>query len=320
MWRFIAQRLVLSLPVLFLVSVVVFGVMRLALGDPVAVMLGQETVDPETRQALRAALGVDRPIHVQYLDWAGRLLRGDLGRSFTLPMGVAEVIGERLPVTVELSLLAMLLALAAGIPLGILAALRRNSAPDVVASGVAAVGISMPSFSLGILLIFCFALKLRWLPSSGFVPFRQDPWQNLRHMLLPMLSLSAWYLAILTRFTRGTMAEVLREPFILVARSKGLSAGTVILRHALRNCLVPLVTVLGVNLPVLVAGSVITETIFALPGMGRLLADSILGRDLAVVQGVVILITLFVVVINLIVGIGQAYVDPRIRYRGSGVA
>lgn len=315
MWHFVVARLILSVPVLFLVSAVVFGVMHAALGDPVSIMLGQETVDPETRQAMRAALGVDRPVYVQYVDWLTRIIRGDLGRSFTLPMGVAQAITERLPVTLELSALAMGVALATGLPLGIGAALRRGSPFDVAASGVAAVGISMPSFSLGILLIFFFALKLRWLPSAGFVGLSENPWQNLRHMALPTVSLAAWYLAVILRFTRGTMAEVLREPFILVARSKGLSETGVVLRHALRNCLVPLITVLGLNVPVLVAGSVITETIFALPGIGRLLADSILGRDVAVVQGIVIFITLLVVAANLMVGIGQAYADPRIRYR-----
>ena len=318
MWRFLLQRLALSIPVLFLVSAVVFGIMHAALGDPVSVMLGQETVDPGTRQAMRAALGVDRPIHVQYADWLARILRGDLGRSYTMPMSVAQAIADRLPVTLELSALAMALALSAGLPLGIVAAVHRGSSADVAASGTAALGISMPSFSLGIFLIFLFALKLRWLPSAGFVPFSESSWQNVRHMILPTVSLAAWYLAVIVRFTRGTMTEVLREPFILVARSKGLSGIRVVLRHALRNCLVSLVTVLGLNVPVLFAGSVITETIFALPGIGRLLADSILGRDLAIVQGVVILITVLVVTTNLVVGIGQAYVDPRIRHRDGG--
>lgn len=320
MWRFCVQRLLLSVPVLFLLSGVVFGIMHAALGDPVSVMVGQETVDPGTRKAMRATLGLDRPIHVQYLDWVTRVLRGDLGRSFTLPMSVSEAITDRLPVTLELSGLALGLALVAGLPLGIAAALRRNSAADVAASGVAAVGISLPSFSLGIFPIFLFALKLRWLPSAGFVSFSEGPGENLRHMVLPTISLSAWYLAIIVRFTRETMAEVLREPFILVARSKGLSGTSVVLRHAFRNCLVPLITVLGLNVPVLVAGSVITETIFALPGIGRLLADAILGRDVAIVQGIVVLVTLLVVTTNLVVGIGQAYVDPRVRYRSAGAS
>jgi peptide/nickel transport system permease protein len=314
-WRFCVQRLLLSVPVLFLLSGVVFGIMHAALGDPVSVMVGQETVDPGTRQAMRATLGLDRPIHVQYLDWLTRMLRGDLGRSFTLPMSVTEAIRDRLPVTLELSGLALGLALVTGLPIGIAAALRRHSAADITASGVAAVGISLPSFSLGILLIFLFALRLRWLPSAGFVPVSEGLGENLRHMVLPTISLSAWYLAIIARFMRETMAEVLREPFILVARSKGLSGAHVVLRHALRNCLVPLITVLGFNMPGLVAGSVITETIFALPGIGRLLADAILGRDIAVVQGIVVLVTLLVVTTNLVVGIGQAYADPRIRYR-----
>jgi peptide/nickel transport system permease protein len=311
--RYIVRRVLYALPVLFLVSLVVFVLAWQALGDPVVLMLGQDA-DPQTIARLREDLGFNRPVAVQYLDWLGHLVRGDLGRSFRLPYGVVDLILARLPVTLQLAAQALLLAICVAIPLGIMAALHHNRGLDLVSSTLAVLGVSMPNFWLGILLILVFALTLRWLPSSGYVSPLEDPLGNLRLMILPTVTLAAAYAGTLTRIARSSMLEVLGREYVTTARSKGLRESRVLVGHCLRNALIPVVTVVGVEFGRLLGGAVVTETIFGLPGVGRLVIDAILGRDYSVVQGVVLFMTAAAVLSSLIVDVAYAYLDPRIRY------
>jgi len=311
--RYIVRRLLYAIPVLFLVSLVVFLLAWQALGDPVVLMLGQDA-DPRTVARLREDLGFNRPVAVQYLDWLSHLARGDLGRSFRLPYGVVDLILARLPVTLQLAIQALLLAICVAIPLGIMAALHHNRGLDLVSSTLAVLGVSMPNFWLGILLILVFALALRWLPSSGYVSPLEDPLGNLRLMILPTVTLAAAYAGTLTRIARSSMLEVLGREYVTTARSKGLRESRVLVGHCLRNALIPVVTVVGVEFGRLLGGAVVTETIFGLPGVGRLVIDAILGRDYSVVQGVVLFMTAAAVLSSLIVDVAYAYLDPRIRY------
>lgn len=314
MTRYIAGRLASATPVLFLLSIIVFVLVRVVLGDPVLLMLGQE-VDLRLAQQLRQELGYTRPVVIQYLDWLSHVVRGDLGWSSRTPFRVSELILLRLPTTLLLALLALGLALVVAIPAGILASLHHGRRLDTTISVGAVVGLSMPNFWLGIVLIFLFALKLRWLPSSGYVSPTHDLLGFARFMALPVCTLSVAYMASLTRYVRATMLDVFHEQYVLVARSKGLTTTAVVLRHAFKNSLIPVITLIGLNLAGLFSGAVVTETVFALPGVGTLLFNAILGRDLPVVQGVVILVSVAVLLINIVVDVLYAYVDPRIRYR-----
>lgn len=314
MLRFIARRILALLPVLFVTTVATFLLMSLVLGDPVLMIVGQEaSIDEAALDRMRQELGVNRPLPVQYADWLRHVLAGDLGRSFRSPVEVRDAILARLPVTVELTLLALSLAVVIAIPLGIIAALHPGSRWDLALSTLSVVSLSIPNFWLGILLIFAFALKLGWLPSAGFVPFTEDPVQNLKFLLLPSLTLATAYVGTLIRYTRTVMLDVLSQDYIRTARAKGLRSAAVLRRHALRNGLIPIVTILGLELAGLVGGAVVTETIFALPGVGTLLIQSVLGRDLPMVQGVILFIVGAVVLINLVADILYAYLDPRVR-------
>jgi peptide/nickel transport system permease protein len=301
-------------PVLLVISIATFMLMGLVVGDPVYIILGQETaVDEQTIQQMREDLGVNRPLPVRYLDWLSHVLTGDLGKSWRTPIPVTETIMDRLPVTMELAFLALALALSIAVPLGTIAALRPGSPLDLAISAFAAISLSIPNFWLGILLIFAFSLKLGWLPSSGYVSFTTDPVQNLKLMILPTTTLAMAYIGSQARYVRSTMLEVLDQDYVRTARAKGLKSHVVVLRHAMRNGLIPIVTILGLEMGSLFAGAVVTETIFSLPGMGTLLIEAIFGRDLPLVQGVVLFITLAVVAVNLITDLSYAILDPRIR-------
>jgi len=282
-------------------------------GDPVVIMLGQ-AANKETIAKLREQLGLNRPIIVQYLDWISHVIKGDLGNSFTMPMTTLELILQRLPVTIELTLLSMIFSLIIAIPLGIIAAIKFNSKADITLMGWSAACISMPNFWIGILLILLFSLKLNLLPASGYVSFFSSPLKNLKLMVLPVITLSIWYIAVYMRFTRSTFIETLRSEYILVARAKGILEKRVLWVHAFKNTLIPLVTVVGVNVSGLFGGAVVTETVFGLPGIGRLLVDAILGRDLPLIEGIVLFITTAVILCNLVVDILYVYIDPKIRY------
>jgi peptide/nickel transport system permease protein len=312
MFRFVVRRLVLSIPILLLVSIMVFGLIHLIPGDPARVILGQEAT-PEALAGLRRELGLDRPLVVQYLTWLGNVLRGDLGRSLADRTPVLDQIKLRLPVTLELTIGTFIVALLIALPAGILSATRRGSLVDYSSTLLALGGLSIPSFWLAIMFILLFAVRLRWLPASGYVPFTEDPRANLAAMIMPMVATGIRESAALTRMLRSGMLEVMNADYVRTARSKGLGEWLVVIRHALRNALVPVVTSAGLLLAGLLGGLVITETIFAIPGFGRLIVEAIYQRDFVTVQGAVLVSALLVVVINLVVDVIYALIDPRIR-------
>jgi peptide/nickel transport system permease protein len=311
MLRFVVARLLGTLPVLVLLSIGVFLMLHLTPGDPVQIMLGQDA-DPQSIAALRAELGLDQPLPVQYLRWAGNVLHADLGRSIRTHQPVTEAIVSRLPVTIELSLISLLLSLAIGLPAGVLAATRRNTALDLASTGLALAGVSVPSFFLGILLILVFALWLRWLPPSGYTPLLQDVRLNLAQMCMPAIALGAALAGIVARLTRSSLLDVLGADYMRTARAKGLSEAATVLRHGLKNALLPVVTVTGLQVGTLLGGAILVETIFALPGIGRLAVDSIFARDFPIVQGVVLFLALVRVLANLVADLLYGQLDPRI--------
>ena len=300
-------------PVLLLVSAVIFSLLHLTPGDPVVVMLGEEAT-PEARDALRRELGLDRPLPLQYAAWLSRVVQGDLGRSIRTNQPVSDAILQRLPVTVQLSVLAMVIALVIAIPTGIIAAARRNSRADIAVTVFSLLGVSMPNFLLAVLLIFVFSLQLRLLPPIGYVNPFEDLGANLRAMIMPAITLGVLVAAVVARQTRSSLLEVLGQDYVRTAWAKGLREAVVLRRHALRNSLIPVVTVIGLRLGDLLGSAIVTETIFALPGVGRLVVDSIYQRDFPLVQGVVLYLALIFLVVNLVVDLLYAYLDPRIRY------
>jgi peptide/nickel transport system permease protein len=316
MTTYIVQRVLQMVPVMLLASVISFSIIFLLPGDPALLILGDQLAsDRQVYEAKRAELGLDRPLPIQYLDWLGKTLRGDLGTSTRDRQPVLQGIRDRLPVTLQLSAMAMLLALAISLPAGIVSALKPNSSWDVASSLVAFGGIALPNFWFGILLIYLFAVILRWLPPSGYVPFSDDPVESVRRMLMPSLTLGLGLSAVLMRQTRSSLLEVLHQDYITTARAKGLGGRAVVLRHALKNGLIPVVTVLGLQLGVLFGGAIITESIFSIPGIGRWAVDSITTRDFPVVQAVSLVMAVGVLLSNLLADIAYAYIDPRIHYR-----
>src|SRR5919202_2136722 len=312
MGRYILGRLAATLPVLLLVSVVIFSLIHLTPGDPATVMLGSEA-SPDDVQRVRQELGLDQPLHLQYLIWLGRVLRGDLGHSIRTHQPVAEAILQRLPVTVELALAALTVSLAIALPAGMVSALRRDSPADSTSRVLALLGVSVPNFFLAMLLIYVFSLKLRWLPPIGFVPLVTDPVGNLKSMLMPALTLGAALAAVVARLTRSSLLEVLGQDYVRTAWAKGLSEAVIVRRHALKIALIPVVTVVGLQIGALLGGAIITETVFALPGIGRLIVDSIFQRDFPLIQGVVLFLTLIFLGVNLAVDLLYAWLDPRIH-------
>lgn len=313
MGLYILRRLLAMVPVLLLVSLIVFSLLHLTPGDPALSILGEEAT-PEQVAALRAKLGLNRPLPVQYARWLGAVLRGDLGRSIRSNQPVSEAIVERLPVTVELAVLAMLVSLTIAVPAGIVAAMRRNSFLDTSATFVALLGVSLPNFFLAILLILIFGVKLGWLPPFGYQPLTQGVAGNLQRMILPAITLGTALAAIVTRMMRSSLLEVLDQDYIRTARAKGLREARMVRAHALKNALMPVVTIVGLQIGGLLGGAIITESIFVLPGVGRLLVDAIFQRDFPLVQGVVLFVSLAFLFSNFAVDLFYAYLDPRIRY------
>jgi peptide/nickel transport system permease protein len=314
MTQYILRRLIQSLFIIWGCATLVFFMLRLIPGDPVVLMLGPEYT-PQAATALRHKLGLDQPLPVQYVRWFGSVLRGDLGGSIASGETVSGAIATALPKTLSLAALAFLIAVIIAIPAGIIAALRRNSGFDYGASVLAFIGVSMPSFWFGIILILIFAVRLRWLPAIGYADPREDgvaEW--LRRLILPSLAIGAGYSAILMRFVRAGLLEVLGSDYVRTARAKGARERTVVIRHALRNSLIPVVTVMGVQLALLLSGAVVTETVFSIRGIGRILVGAIFDRDYPMVQGVILLVAVIFVLANLIVDIIYTFLDPRIRY------
>ncbi|MCX7369299.1 MAG: ABC transporter permease [Alphaproteobacteria bacterium] len=307
------RRLLSAIPVLFIVSLISFGLMRLIPGDPAASIAGPSATPAQIDQ-LRRDLGLDEPLLMQLLHYYQGLLQGDFGKSLLLGKGVLAATLERLPVTIGLSLYALVLTLLIGVTSGIIAALRQNTWVDQVAMMIAMLGISIPNFFLGLLMIIFFAVQLGWLPSGGYVPFSQDPIGWLRSTTMPAISLALLQAGLLARITRSGMLEVLRQDYVRTARAKGLPERQVILKHALANALIPIVTVIGIIISLLLSGAVVTEALFSLPGMGQLLTQAVLSRDYPMVQGGLLLVTTFLVVVNILVDILYAMIDPRVRY------
>ena len=307
------RRLLSAIPVLFIVSLISFGLMRLIPGDPAASIAGPSATPAQIDQ-LRRDLGLDEPLLMQLLHYYQGLLQGDFGKSLLLGKGVLAATLERLPVTIGLSLYALVLTLLIGVTSGIIAALRQNTWVDQVAMMIAMLGISIPNFFLGLLMIIFFAVKLGWLPSGGYVAFSQDPIGWLRSTTMPAISLALLQAGLLARITRSGMLEVLRQDYVRTARAKGLPERQVILKHALANALIPIVTVVGIIISLLLSGAVVTEALFSLPGMGQLLTQAVLSRDYPMVQGGLLLVTTFLVVVNILVDILYAMIDPRVRY------
>jgi peptide/nickel transport system permease protein len=311
--RFILRRLVLLVPVCFGISVLVFLLIHLVPGDPVRVMLGLQA-DQQKIAQVRRQLGLDRPLAVQYVSWLGHLLRGDLGQSYLTGEPVMRAILQRLPATLSLTVMAFLISLLIAVPMGILSAVRPYTTTDYAAMIFTQLGVAIPDFWLGIMLILVFALFLGWLPPSGYVPIGHDPVGWLEHVILPATTVGVINAAVLTRFLRSSMLEVMHQDYVRTARAKGVSERRVITGHALKNAFIPTVTVLGLQFAFMLGGVVVVEFIFAWPGVGRLALDSVQRRDYPMVQGAVLAVTLTFVAINLLVDILYALLDPRIKY------
>jgi len=312
--RLVLRRLLATIPVLVLVTAGVFALIHLTPGDPIDVMMA-ESVDATVKANLRRELGLDQPIYVQYAAWTWRLLHGDLGRSIRNGEPVIENVSRRIRPSLQLAALAMAISLVVATPLGILSAARRNTSVDRVGTTFALFGICMPNFLLALLLIFFFGVKLRWLPISGYVDPLEEMLPGLRSLVLPALTLGLALAAVVTRTLRSSMLDALSEDYVRTARAKGLSESRIIRGHVLKNALIPVVTVLGLQLGTLIGGAVITEYVFALPGVGRLVVDAVFARDYPLVQGVVLLIAVGFILSNLAVDLLYGWIDPRIRYR-----
>lgn len=310
---YLLRRFLEGFPTLLLVSLVIFLLMRVLPGDPARLLLGEEP-DPQVAQEIRQKLGLDRPLVVQYLSWLWSLLQGDLGRSIKDGTPVERLILEKIPTTIELTILAAIVAVSVGLPAGLLAAVQRGSWTDGLITAASLTGVSIPHFFLGILLIYVFSLRLGWIPPSGYVELWVDLKQNLLLLILPAFTLGTTLAGAIARFTRSSLVDILSQDYIRTAWAKGLSGQVVLFKHALRNAAIPVVTIFGLELGALLGGAVVTEQIFSIPGFGRLVVDAVLSRDFFVLQGVVLIAALAVFIVNMLVDVLYALIDPRIRY------
>ncbi len=317
MVKYVVRRLAVSVPLLFGITIIIFVLANLMPGDAVGAMMTDTSVSSEVMELQRARLGLDKPMPLRYVLWVGQLLQGNLGSSFISGRPINQLVGERIGPTLELMGISLIFSLIIGITLGIISALKQYSALDYVLTILGFAGISMPVFFVGMLLMYVFSLKLRWLPTSGMSTPGQplSLLDNLKHLLLPALAIGILRVASFMRYTRASMLEVLHSEYLMTARAKGLRERTVLVRHALRNALIPIVTVVGLNLPALLVGAVFIETIFQWPGMGRLFITAVTQRDSPVIMGVTLLTSIGVLISNLLVDVTYALVDPRIRYR-----
>ena len=316
MFDFLVQRAAISVVTLFVISMIVFTGVRMIPGDPARVIAGTDA-DAAGIEEVREKYGLRDPIPFQYLRWVGLALRGDLGQSIRTHESVVKTVTTKLPITIELAFLSLLIAVGIAIPTGVLAAVRRNTLWDVLASSGSLCGVSIPNFWLGIMLILFFSVRLGWLPASGFVPLWESPLANLQRMLMPSFVLGTALAAVLMRQTRNSMIEVMSADYIRTAYSKGLAGRVVVFRHAIRNGLIPVVTILGLQMGALISGAVVTEQIFVVPGFGRLIVEAVFTRDYPLVQGVVLITASSYVLINLLVDVSYSLLNPRIRIKGS---
>ena len=310
---FIARRLIAIIPVLAVVAVFVFLMLRLTPGDPAAVIAGDNATSDQIAD-IRNKLGLDEPIWAQFGIWIGNVLQGNFGESFFFKKTVAELIAQRVEPTLALAVCTLLFAVSISVPIGVMAAYRQGSLLDRAVMGFSVLGFSVPGFVIGYCLIYVFAIELGWLPVQGYVRIGVNFWQFLERMILPSLTLSVGFVALISRITRASVLEVLNEDYIRTARAKGLSNRVVLMRHALRNAAVPILTVIGLGIAILIGGAVVTESVFGLPGLGRLTVEAVLSRDFPTIQTVILLFSVVYVVINLLIDISYTLFDPRIRY------
>lgn len=315
MLGYIVRRLILGIPVLIIISAIVFLVTYLIPGDPAMVVLGQGA-SPDALEAVRHRLGLDQPVFVRYLYWLGDLLHGNLGRSVLSRQPVGKLISHSLPITLYLTALSMLIAVLISIPLGTISALRRNTWIDVAATTWAFAGVSLPGFWLAMMLLYVFGVRLQWVPLQGYISPRDDLGMSLRTMILPALTLAVFLSGPLTRYLRSSVLQTLSQEYVQVARAKGLSGQSILTHHILRNSLIPFLTILGIQFGYLLGGAVVVENVFALPGIGDLAVSAIGNRDFPVIQGVTLVVAIAVVLVNLLVDIACALLDPRIRISG----
>ncbi|WP_166355233.1 nickel ABC transporter permease [Phytoactinopolyspora limicola] len=313
MIRAVGFRLASVVPVLLGISVISFFLIRLVPGDVVSSILGQDYGDPELEASMREYFGLDRPVHEQFGSWFTSLIQGDLGHSMRTGRPVTEEILDRFPQTLELALAALLVSVAISIPLGVISATRRNGVLDTGSRLISLIGLSLPNFWLGILLVLVFSVHLSWLPSGGYTPFAFS-WDHFKYLLLPAVTLGTSLAAVTMRMTRSALLEVLNQEYVRTARSKGLREIVVINRHALRNALIPVVTVIGIQTGALLGGTVVIEQVFSWPGLGTLVIRAISQRDYPLVQGTILFLAVFYVVVNLIVDLIYLYLDPRLRH------
>lgn len=313
MFVYIIRRILATLPVVVIVALFVFSLLYIAPGDPAAVIAGEQA-SPEDVEKIRRNLGLDRPFYVRFFEWSGRILQGDLGTSMFTGIPVTKLIAQRMEPTLSLMLLTLVLAVSVAVPLGVLAAWKSGTWVDRAVMAFAVVGFSVPVFVVGYLLAYVFALELDWLPVQGYTPLAKGfrPW--LENLILPAVALGFVYIALIARITRATMLEVLSQDYIRMARAKGLGQGSVLFLHALKNAAIPIVTVIGIGVALLIGGAVVTESVFAIPGLGRLTVDAILRRDYPVIQGIVLMFSIIYVLVNLLIDILYTVLDPRIRY------
>jgi peptide/nickel transport system permease protein len=313
MLAYIARRLLATIPVMAVVAVFVFALLRLTPGDPAAIIAGPAATSQDVDN-IRLALGLDRPIVAQFFVWLANMAHGDFGESFFFKRTVASLIADRIEPTLMLSLTTIVLSVVVAVPLGVVAAYAQGTWIDRLVMGFSVLGFSVPVFVIGYVLIYVFAIELNWLPVQGYQPLREGFWGCLQRLVLPSLTLSVIYVALIARITRTSVLEVLGEDFIRTARAKGLPDRVVLMRHALRNASVPIVTVIGIGIALLIGGVVVTESVFSIPGLGRLTVDAVLARDYPTVQAVILLFSFAYVMVNLLVDVSYTALDPRIRY------
>jgi peptide/nickel transport system permease protein len=315
MQAFIIRRLLALFPTLVFTSIIVFASIRLIPGDVIDLMLAQNDISTgNDRARIEEALGLNEPIHIQYFNWAGDILQGDLGRSLWQNVPVTEQLANTLPITFELGILALLVALTVAIPIGIYSAMRQDTAGDYIARSFSLLMLAIPSFWLGTLVMVFPSVWWRWAPPLEYTPFFEDPIRNLSHLIVPAVLLGLSLSAVTMRMTRTMMLEVLRQDYIRTARAKGLNENLVVMRHALRNCLIPVVTLVGLQAPLLIGGAVILEQIFVVPGMGLLLLEAVFQRDYPVVTGVFLVVGVGILFINLLVDLTYGLLDPKVRH------
>ena len=313
MWAFIFRRLLATIPVILVVAIFVFLMLRLTPADPAAIIAG-DNANAEQVAAIRRQLGLDQPMLTQFFIWSGKILQGDLGESFFFKKTVASLIADRVQATLSLATFTMILAILIAVPLGVLAAAKQGTWIDRIVMGFSVAGFSVPVFVIGYLLIYVFAIQLNWLPVQGYTRFEVNALDWAKRLILPSVTLSVIYVALIARMTRTSMLEVLSEDYVRTARAKGQIERKVLFRHALRNAAVPIVTVIGIGIALLIGGVVVTESVYTIPGLGRLTVDAVLARDYPVIQAVILLFSLVYVMVNLLVDITYTLLDPRIRY------